>query len=332
MIKKIRHIIFFVLTLNTVCLFSQDAQFTQYYASPLYTCPSFAGSSVGTRVALNFRDQWPAIPGAFVTTAFSIDHYIHSLNSGVGLLFFRDRAGSGHLGTTSISLQYTYDVRVSRMLHVRPSIQFSYGQRSINFFELRFNDQLYYEMESSVEVPSVESVSYPDIGIGFLAYTEIYWGGFSYEHLSEPNQSLTDGVVVLPKKFTFFGGYKHLLNGKIGRKNEESITASYLFKSQSKYDQLDIGAYWYKTPLVVGFWYRGIPLFKAYKKGYQNNDAIAIMTGYQMEDLKLGLSYDFTISRLALNTAGAIELSVIYEFNKTLKRKRKAIIIPCPKF
>ena len=73
-------------------------------------------------------------------------------------------------------------------------------------------------------------------------------------------------------------------------------------------------------PLIVGFWYRGIPLFKAYEKGYQNNDAIAVLVGYQTEDFKVGLSYDLTISRIALNTGGAFEISIIYEFN-SLERK-----------
>ncbi len=332
--SKIKLYILFLLITFIISIksYSQDAHFTQFYATPLYTCPAFAGSVIGTRAILNFRDQWPAIPGAFVTTAFSIDHYLHNMNSGIGLLFFRDRAGSGRLGTTSVSLQYTYDIRVSRMIHVRPAIQFSYGQRSIDFFKLRFNDQLYYEMGASTEVPTFESISYPDLGIGFLAYSEIYWGGFSYDHLTEPNHSLVGGYIVLQKKFTMFGGYKHLLSGRIGTDNEESLTANFLFRSQSKYDQFDLGAYWNRKPLIVGIWYRGIPLFKAYKRGYQNNDSFAVLAGYQLDDVKFGLSYDFTISRLALNTGGAIEISIIYEFNKTLKRKRKSIIIPCPKF
>ena len=137
-------------------------------------------------------------------------------------------------------------------------------------------------MGASTEVPTYESVSYPDLGIGLLAYSEIYWGGFSYDHITEPNHSLMGGYIALQKKFTMFGGYKYLINGRLGTVNEESLTASFLFRSQSKYDQLDFGTYWNKKPLIVGVWYRGIPLFKAYKRGYQNNDSFAVLLGYQL--------------------------------------------------
>ncbi|GAB4283681.1 MAG: hypothetical protein Kow0068_08610 [Marinilabiliales bacterium] len=312
--------------------YTQDPQFTQIYASPLYTCPSFAGSTSGSRVILNFRDQWPAIPGAFVTTACSFDQFIPQVNSGVGVLLLRDWAGTGRLGTFTSAIQYTYNIKAIRYVNIRPSLQFAYGQRSINFNRLLFNDQLLHDDNVSIETPSFEKVSYADFGIGLLAYSHIFWGGFSIDHITQPNISLTDGIAQLPRKFTLFGGYKYAINGKIGENSEESVTGAFLYKSQAKYDQLDIGAYWYKKPLVVGLWYRGIPLLKRYAPGYQNNDAIAIMAGYQLDKIKFAYSYDFTISRLVLNTAGSHEISIIYEFNQNIHLKRKAAIIPCPKF
>ena len=122
---------------------AQDPQFTQIYATPLYTCPSFAGSTMGSRAVMNFRDQWPAIPGAFVTCAFSYDQFIPAVNSGVGFLLLRDWAGSGRLGTMTTAVQYTYNIRAARYIHVRPSIQFAYGQRSIDFNRLKLGNLLY---------------------------------------------------------------------------------------------------------------------------------------------------------------------------------------------
>ena len=45
---------------------AQDPQFTQFYATPTYLSPAFAGTGVQTRFALQSRDQWPSIPGAFI--------------------------------------------------------------------------------------------------------------------------------------------------------------------------------------------------------------------------------------------------------------------------
>ena len=55
---------------------AQDQHFSQFYANPLYLSPSLAGSTDGSRLVLNYRNQWPAISEAFSTviTSYSI-HY-----------------------------------------------------------------------------------------------------------------------------------------------------------------------------------------------------------------------------------------------------------------
>ena len=44
-------------------LHAQDAQFSQFYSTPTYISPAFAGTGLQTRVGLAVRDQWPAFPG-----------------------------------------------------------------------------------------------------------------------------------------------------------------------------------------------------------------------------------------------------------------------------
>ena len=315
---------------------AQDPQFSQFYASPLYLSPSYAGSTDGSRVILNFRDQWPAIPGSFLTYAFSFDHFIPQLNSGVGLLVLQDRAGSGHLRNTNIGVQYAYQFRLGKRWQVRPAMHFYRSSRSIDFNKLLFNDQMSLSgnAPSSVEVPPLKKVSYADFSSSVLFYSTRYWGGFVIDHLSTPNQSIIDGESPIPVKYTIHGGYKSFLNGKTSSYNEESVTVAFNFRSQNKFDQLDAGMYWTRMPVILGIWYRGIPLFKAYKRGYTNNDALVILVGYQLKDIKIGYTYDITISRLISNTFGSHEISIIYEFNQDqkLRKKTRKVIIPCPKY
>ncbi|MEJ0030308.1 MAG: type IX secretion system membrane protein PorP/SprF [Bacteroidota bacterium] len=46
---------------------AQDAQFSQFYAAPLYLNPAFAGSTNQGRVGMNYRNQWPGIDANFTT-------------------------------------------------------------------------------------------------------------------------------------------------------------------------------------------------------------------------------------------------------------------------
>ena len=87
---------------------AQDSQFSQFYASPLYLAPSFAGSTDGDRVSANYRSQWPSISKAFQTYSLSYDHYFPHLKSGVGLLLYKEQAGASNLSTMNVGLAYSY--------------------------------------------------------------------------------------------------------------------------------------------------------------------------------------------------------------------------------
>ena len=74
---------------------AQDPQFSQFYANPLYLNPAFAGTARCPRVVMNYRNQWPGIPGNFVTYSASYDQHVDDMNGGLGVLVMNDRAGAG---------------------------------------------------------------------------------------------------------------------------------------------------------------------------------------------------------------------------------------------
>jgi len=92
--------------------------------------------------------------------------------------------------------------------------------------------------------------------------------------------------------------------------------------------------YFEREPIFFGLWYRGLPLFKRYAPGYANNDAVALLVGTIIEDMRIGYSYDVTISRLAANSGWAHEITIGYEI-ASRHRKRAASkrrVVPCAKF
>lgn len=320
---------------------AQDPQFSQFYAAPLYHNPAFTGAAHKGRLVANYRNQWPSIPGAFVTTAFSVDNYFKSYNSGFGLIAYRDKAGAGGLSTSSIAMSYAYEVNFSSQWSGRGGLSFGYANRSVDFTKLTFRDQLNANFipipTSDPSLAAYNRASYFDISSGFLVYSRHLWVGGSVLHMNQPNQSLLGQTAKLPMNITLMAGAKIPLQKRIygsdygNRDVEKSISPSILFKRQGDFQQLDLGAYLTVKPLIVGMWYRGLPVAN-HARGLYNQDALVWLLGFKHDFFSIGYSYDLTISKLGPGTAGSHEISLSYEFDNPKRRKKRVTPIPCPKF
>ena len=326
MIKKLLLLVF-VLFISLYLKGQQDPHFTQFYANKLYLAPSFAGATQQDRVSMIYRNQWPSIPGTFVTYGFSYDHFFDNFNSGFGVLFLRDMAGSGRLSTTNLGIQYSYDFQIRENWHVRPGIHFFYTQTGLDFDRLIWNDELTSPVPNTIEPPTLESKGDVDFSTSVLTYTDRHWFGFTLDHLLKPKNSLYETEQFIPLKVSVFGGTQIIRRGRLLNPIDETLSAAFLYKNHYQVSQLDIGLYWYKNPIVLGIWYRGLPLINNERRG----DAIAFLTGYKIENFSVGYSYDFTISRLLAATGGSHEISLNYEFKSTRARKKRRML-PCPEF
>jgi len=314
---------------------AQDPQFSQFYANSLYLNPGFTGNTTQMRFATTYRNQWPSIPGGFNSYTAGFDYNIEEASIGTGFLATYDQAGSGGLSFTEFSGLFATHLQFSRLIGFRPGIKVSYAQRSVNQSKLVFADQIARGGAASTLEQLQEGVSYVDFGVGaVLAHKEKYWAGFAVDHLTQPSYGLIDSEASLPLKLSIHGGWNFEVNSSGGRRHRPSnlrLIAHY--KSQGKWDQLDIGGYYEDYPMVFGMWYRGIPGFKSYKAGYSNNDAIVLLVGVKTKDWRIGYSYDITISKLMSNTGGSHEISIVYEYaNKRKKRRRRRFMVPCAKF
>ena len=126
-------LIFLILFTITEFSYAQDPHFSQFYANSLYLNPALAGSVVCPRLNLNYRNQWPAISGTFITYSASYDQHIDVLNGGIGVLVYSDRQGAGTLSTTNFSGIYSYRLEVSRNF----SLKAGYKQHISKKFKLR---------------------------------------------------------------------------------------------------------------------------------------------------------------------------------------------------
>jgi type IX secretion system PorP/SprF family membrane protein len=304
---------------------AQDPQFSQFYSNPLYLAPSFAGAAGGSRICANYRDQWVNLPSTFTTYSFSYDHYFSHFNSGFGLLAYKDAAGTGQLGTLSVGVQYSYNFKVFESIFIRPGLHFSYRENGIAWDKLKFIEQVMYNGGTNTQPEPLAKTRDVDLALSTLVYTKRVWAGVTADHLLEPNMSLYAAETRVPVKISVFGGIELVKKSKLLKPMEETMTLAYLFKKQGPYYQLDLGVYWFKNPLVLGIWYRGIPPFNS-----QRGDAFILLVGYKTRNFNIGYSYDVTVSNLIGQALGSHEVSMSIKF--ALPRRSKKGEVPCPEF
>lgn len=329
MLKRIKYLFILSLFISADC-FGQDPTFSQFYANALYLSPSFAGATAEYRLGVNYRDQWPAIPGTFRTYSISFDKAMPNFNSGMGVLATYDVAGSGEMSTTNIGLLYSYDFLINKEWHIRPGVNFKFFYQGLDIFKLIYPSQITGSgTVPSTSPPPFDNVADVDFSTSALVYNEGMWAGFSLDHLLKPRTSFYGTDAFVPVKFNFYGGMQIINKSRLRQKMKEVMSVAINFQKQSTFYQTDVGLYYFKSPLIFGLWYRGIPLVTS-----QAGDAIIGLIGIKTDQLHIGYSYDFTVSNLISSTGGAHEISLIYEFNNlSLGQQRKRIrAIPCPEF
>lgn len=327
--------IFFILM--SIVAVAQDPEFAQYYAAPLYLNPAFSGTSVDHRFNMNYRNQWPNITNAFQTYAFSYDYNLDQLNSGLGVLLLVDKAGTAQLQSQQINFQYSYKVRLSDTWMLSSGLNFGLGTRSIDYNKLIFYNELDFLQSGGIppdKRTDTDRASYFDFGGGMLAYNKKFWIGFAAAHLNRPNRSLTDNEAQIPIKTTIHGGFRlPLYNGIFKKDRVAALAPSFVYKQQGKFDQLDIGTYFLYEPVVLGLWYRGIPIRQNVNDNI-SQDAVVVILGFRLDKFEFTYSYDVTVSELGPISGGAHELALMFKIDvaASVKTRKKEKFIPCPTF
>ncbi|MDH5397989.1 MAG: type IX secretion system membrane protein PorP/SprF [Cyclobacteriaceae bacterium] len=334
-----KRFIFIILLFNCLTSWAQDPHFSQFYASPLYLNPAFAGTVNNHRLIAHNRLQWPVLSHAYTTYSFSYDHYRSDLKSGFGLLFNADKAGSAGLKTNMASFIYSYKIRMPGKWVLTPGLSFTYGNRGLDYSKLVLGDQLSFGNSNAPSIDPalmlIDSRTFFDSSTGILFYNKATWLGASWAHINRPNISILETEDRLPAKFTFHGGTRiQFYGGPASIEKISYLTTSFIVNVQGPFSQMDMGVNYHVDPILVGVWYRGIA-FKENAASNRSRDALILSAGLQYSMFSFQYSYDFTISELGTGSQGAHELSLEYRFDfpsnpKRVKRSDK--ILPCPSF
>ncbi|MDP4129932.1 MAG: PorP/SprF family type IX secretion system membrane protein [Bacteroidota bacterium] len=343
---KNRLLAFFSLLCICHQVHAQDPSFSQFFASPLTLNPALTGKFDGSvRVAGNYRDQWPSVNKAYITSTASIDLAVlqNKLPTndrlGIGFMAMTDKTADGILTSNYFSFSTAYHKAVDEdgLQQIGVGFQGSYANKLLDGPRLRFLDGLQVDgtwLPSPTERENLTQVTthYFDMNAGILyngsfnGSNAVYLGASLY-HLNQPKESFL-GVdkVILPTRLTIHaGGY---------------------FPSSSKYTSWYVSAL-YNQQATASDWVMGgaLEISAGSDENYPVNfylgawvrmnnvtDAVIPYIGLDYGSFNLGMTYDVNVSafKVATQGRGGLEISLIY----ILKRSEGQSVqsVQCPRF
>ena len=348
---KLRILSFSIVLMSSITLstrsFAQDPQYTQIYASPLYLNPAFAGnldydcrklSASRFKTMVNYRAQYN---GDYSSLYGTIDYREKSGRLGIGGMVIQDRIGAANLSNTQLALVGSYKVPIINDWQVHLGLQGSFNFRNANFNNLTFPDQFSQSGQTSTTnepLLNAAEVMYVDFATGILLFNDKMYVGGAAHHLNQPNQSLYGATERLPMKVAIHGGYKFTFKKSRGfsrsRGPEKSITPTIHYKSQGNFQQLELGSFFNYDPIILGIWYRGLPILKS-PAGGLNQESVCLMAGTKVPSdyglIKVGVSYDVPVGNKVNSLGSTFEISLSYQLINEKCRKRIVYRkIPCP--
>ena len=302
---------------SSVLFAQQDPQFTQFMHSKLIYNPGYAGTSEAICANVLYRKQWVNFPGAPKTGLLSFDMPIGGLPIAIGLNVMNDQIGFDKTLFARLALSYNR--------HIGPGvlgvgIDGGILQKQFNGAWITPDGSGVYDPTipnytsnntptTTSTNPNLNKLTY-DFGFGaFYSIANKMYVGLSSTHLAAQDlQAGGDVKFALARHYYLVGGYTF----NVGAGGIHGINPNVKIKSDGASTQLDINlTYIYNNQFWVG-------------ASYRMQDAIAPMVGARFlkdKSLKVGYSYDVTMSKIKGYSAGTHEVMLGYCFNPKKKSK-----------
>jgi type IX secretion system PorP/SprF family membrane protein len=342
--KQIHIFIFLVLITNVVA--AQDPSYSQFFASPLTLNPALTGKFNGDlRIAGNYRNQWPTVNNAYITSSVSVDMPIlqdkirEGDRWGLGMMAMTDKTANGILTSNYFALSTAYHKTLDEngWHTIGVGFQATYANRTLDGPRLHFLDGLQIDgtwLPSASEPVNLQVVtaSYVNMNAGILyngsldGNNEVYFGVAMY-NINQPKASfLGANDITIPNRLTIHGGgyfpspstgttwYVSGLYNKQATASEVVLGGALEIQASTEEDKL--------VNVYIGSWVR------------LNNvsDALIPYVGLDYGSFNLGMSYDVNVSafKTASESQGGVEISLIYIFKKSTDGGRSEV--KCPRF
>lgn len=270
----------------------QDPMYTQYMFNLLAVNPAYAGSHGALNITGLYRNQWVGVEGAPSTqTLFAHSPFIKK-NIGLGLTVVNDKIGP--VRQTMLFADYSYTIKVSEKTKLAMGLKAGINMLKTSFSEIdvsQTGDQSFNDEPLSPQ---------PNFGFGLYLYSDKYYVGVSVPKLmkNKLEQNLDYSKVTLQQHFFLIGGYVFTINDKL------KFKPTTLIKMTSGAPMsLDLTASMlYREKLWFGI-------------AHRFGDSFGALIQFQVSpQLRLGYSFDQTISKFSSYNSGSHEIMFSYDF------------------
>ena len=291
--------ILLLLLVGLPAMAQQDPATSHYMFNTLTYNPGIAGISGLICATVLTRQQWTGFPGAPTTTFFNVSSPlpIFNRNSGAGLQIQRDNIGFDR--DINLTGSYSYHLNVGSG---KLGIGVSLGMLNKNL------DPTWHIPSGGEHTPASgdnlipegkESLVALDAGFGLYYSTNDYYAALSVTHINQPKVKYTKADTYVSRHYYATAGYTiPLANPSF------EVVPSVLAFSDGKIMQFTINSLVKYNKRVWG----GV--------SYRASDALIGMIGLELQNgLRLGYSYDFTLSDMRKGSSGSHEFMVNYCFD-----------------
>jgi Bacteroidetes-specific putative membrane protein len=275
--------------------------YSQYMMNGLAINPAYAGSRDVLSLSLMSRWQWVGFEGAPFTTTFSGNMPFKNKALAMGLIVMNEKIGIRN--DLSCFGMYAYRLRTSNGF-------LSFGLKA--GFEMIKENQSEITIQNPDIVFNNSDAGYflPNFGFGIYYYNSKFSAGASIPtFLSYREKSQGDGFAAYNniKNYNYLISGGMLINVSDNFKLKPSTLIKYVANSPVQYD-LNCNFIFFRDGK---FWLGA---------SYRNQEALVGMFELQINtQLRLGYSYDYTLSELSKYNSGSHEIMLRYEFRYILK-------------
>lgn len=333
-----RFLFYIILGCAAVLAEGQENHFAQFYSTPQYLNPAFAGDGKQARAGSTFRLMSPTDETNILNSLVHFDYKIPHQPNGIGVFLYQHTEALTHL---KLQVNYSHSIQLNEKSWVKGGLAISFNQRHTPSQSLKYPDQYNnsgYTGQASAEQNLKENSYFPAVAAGIILYNHQTWMSLSADYLNQPKENFAGASSTYPTKLCFMMGSFIPINKTSSRrrinkmgdlKPISGIGPLAGFTWQNKYLEASAGISLFAKPIFVAINYR-----------YQHNlalettqnayKAMVWVVGIRQPGYSLTYSYDQLMGSLTSNKSKAHEFSLVFYFEGTRRDIEPVKLVPLP--